>query len=48
MHDLMLQPGETGTLGQSCSLEENNCGSWLAVPFFASFIVLSAFIVLKM
>ena len=48
MHDVMIRPGDTGTAGQSCSVEKGNCGSWLAVSFFASFLVLSAFIILKM
>ena len=31
-----------------CSEAEGNCGSWLAVPFFVSYIVVTAFVVLNM
>ena len=43
MHDSMVTPEFGG-----CSLEDGNCGSWLAVPFFVSFVLLTTFIVLKM
>ena len=31
-----------------CSEEEDDCGTWLAVPFFVSYVILSTFIVIKM
>ena len=43
MHDAMVTPEFGG-----CSWEDGNCGSWLAVPFFVSFVLLTTFIVLKM
>ena len=39
-----LSPHQDGT----CSPDEGSCGSWLAVPYFVSFVVLSSFVVLKM
>ena len=44
MHDAMIQP-ESGL----CSYEDGNCGNtFVAVPFFVSYVLLSTFIVLKM
>uniref|UniRef100_A0A7S3F8C9 Calcium-channel protein CCH1 n=1 Tax=Haptolina ericina TaxID=156174 RepID=A0A7S3F8C9_9EUKA len=48
MHDLSIKPGEVGDDGRTCSETEGNCGSWLAIPYFAVFVVFSSFIILKM
>ena len=42
MHDAMV------TEERGCHPELKNCGSWMAVPFFVSYIILSSFVVLKM
>lgn len=33
---------------ERCSAAEDNCGSWLAVPFFVSFTMLSSFVILNL
>ena len=43
MHDAMASP-ETS----DCTYEAGDCGSWVAVPFFVSYVLLTTFIVLKM
>jgi len=43
MHDAMATP-ETS----DCSYEAGDCGSWLALPFFISYVVLTTYVVLKM
>ena len=42
MHDAMVTP-EHG-----CAHSEHNCGSWLAIPFFVSYTILTSFVVLMM
>ena len=42
MHDAMVTPD------RGCHPELRNCGSWMAVPFFVSYIILSSFVILKM
>lgn len=42
MHDAMARP-EHG-----CHPADSNCGTWLAVPFFVSYTILSSMVVLKM
>ena len=46
MHDAMHN--EAKEMAGDCDPDDGSCGSWLAVPFFVSFVVLSSFIVLKM
>ena len=43
MHDAMVSPSSG-----RCSVEAGDCGSWLAVPFFVSFVLFSTHLVLKM
>ena len=43
MRDCMVSDKSGG-----CSEAEGNCGSWLAVPYFVSYIVVTAFVVLNM
>ena len=35
-------------IGGDCDPDDGSCGSWLAVPFFVSYIVVTAFVVLNM
>ena len=42
MHDAMASPEDS-----DCD-PQRNCGSWLAIPFFSSYVILTTFIVLKM
>mmetsp|Transcript_15432 Transcript_15432/g.38715 ORF Transcript_15432/g.38715 Transcript_15432/m.38715 type:complete len:831 (+) Transcript_15432:1-2493(+) len=42
MHDVMVSPD------QGCSIEAGNCGSWTAIPFFVSYMVVANFVVLNM
>ena len=48
MHDLTLSPGHLNSAGRQCSVEEGNCGSWIALPFFIAFVVQGSFITIKM
>ena len=48
MHDLMYDETKLRADGGACDPDGGSCGSWLAVPYFVSFMVLSAFVVLKM
>ena len=48
MHDLMYDETKLTPDGAACEPDVGSCGSWLAVPYFVSFMVLSAFVVLKM
>jgi hypothetical protein len=43
MHDAMVQE-ESGR----CSEADGTCGTWLAVPFFVSYLLLTAYVILKM
>ena len=43
MHDAMPDAPQA----RYCSEEAGDCGSWIAVPFFVSYVVLATFIVLK-
>jgi hypothetical protein len=43
MHEAMITP-ESG----KCDATAGNCGTWLAVPFFVSYVLISTFIVFKM
>ena len=45
MHDIMY---DKNNRNGGCDPDDGSCGSWLAVPYFVSFVVLSSFIVLKM
>lgn len=48
MHDLMYDGTRRAADGTACDREGGSCGSWLAVPYLVSFMVLSSFVVLKM
>jgi hypothetical protein len=43
MHEAMQTPANG-----ACSYEAGDCGSWLAIPFFLSYVVLTTYVVLKM
>ena len=44
MHDILSATPEEAR----CSIEAGDCGSWVAIPFFVSYVVGATFIVLKM
>jgi len=48
MHDLMYDEAKLAADGRACDPHVGSCGSMLAVPYLVSFMVLSAFVVLKM
>ena len=49
MHDAMVSAdGATAAAELRCTVERGDCGSWLAVPFFVSYVILSTFIIIKM
>ena len=47
MHDLMVAP-DPNAPNDSCSYDAGDCGSWVSVPYFLPYMILSSFIVLKM
>ena len=44
MHDVMVQEDDEG----ACDEAAGTCGTWLAIPFFVSYVLASTYIVLKM
>ena len=51
MHDAMVTTSTPPRLSAPrwpCSEAGGDCGSWVALPFFVSFVLLTTFVVLKM
>ena len=42
MHDAMVTPD------RGCDPSSHNCGTWLAIPYFVTYTILTSFVVLKM
>ena len=48
MHDAMITADTYAPDGPRCSDEAGDCGSWTALPFFISYTVIAAFVMINM